>query len=392
MPTTKTAARAVRGPSADDRENWIAARTQGITATDVRDAAKGTSTDRRRIIAEKIGTRVTPDLAGNRYIDWGHEREPIILDWVARRFGIQPDGCIYAKADQPRYLATPDGYSIDEMTEEVLGVEVKTTKYDLWPFDDGGLGKDGPLALVTPAFAHGQEFRKDKGVRFWQTGYYDQMQWQMFVTGAKRWLFVFEQHDDDWETGPHPIAEPIAVWIAFDKRRVQQLVEVANSLLDEVDAARVGDLPADTGTIPDAIADDVHKVLEYRNAEAIAAEGKKAAWNAVQAYFKGKEGTTFESSEAKVTWGVKDVPAEPDVVVPDDADEKKVAALTRADDAVKKAQERIQRADAALTKAKAALATAEARQERARTPFLVPRVKREERLTITAVRGNKKEA
>lgn len=374
----------VRGPDAKDREAWVAARANGITATDVRDAAKGTSSDRRRIIAEKV-TGDTKDLAGNRFIDWGHEREPIIMDWVRRRFGVEPDGHLYAAGNDPRWLATPDGYSVDPMTGERVGAEVKTTKWDLWPFVEEQRGVQ-PRVLTA---AHATHFRDLPGApRFWSTGYYDQMQWQMYVTGAQWWLFVYEQHDDNWAPKPKPVGTPVVVRVKANLDRQRELLQVAKELAADVEKAKVAGLPDQLGTIPAEIADDVHKVLEYRNAQAVAEAGKKAAWSKVMKYLADKPEVQYESPEAKVTWSGTTTQLEPEVDIPDDAPPSKLKAITAARDAITRAQVRIQKANEAEQKARMALSSAEARYSKAVAAYTTPRSRVDLKLTITPVRKN----
>lgn len=188
----------------DDEQKWQEARRPLATATQVRDWATGQPSERSRILVEKI-TGAREDLAAVKYIEWGKFREPFLQDWVRQKYDIDPvERDLYISTEYPRFGCTPDGYS------DAFGIislsELKTTKHDLRP----GTGK------------------------FLESGYEDQIQWEMLVTGAERVLFVWEQHDDVWEPWPTPYP-PQAVWIERDQTRIDKLVEFAHEMLEAVD-------------------------------------------------------------------------------------------------------------------------------------------------------------
>ena len=186
-----------------DEAAWQEARRPVATATQVRDWAKGYPADRARIIIEKI-TGVRDDLSAVKYIEWGKFREPFLQDWVAQKYGIDPvENDLYISAEDPRWACTPDGYAAS--FGEIVLSELKTSKHNLNP----------------------------EGGHYLQTGYDDQMQWEMLVTGAAQCLFVWEQHNDVWEPWPTP-QPPQAVWIQRDDKRIQLLTRYADQLLDHV--------------------------------------------------------------------------------------------------------------------------------------------------------------
>lgn len=397
MTSTAITHRAIPGPSSSDRSAWLAARRGGITATEVRDCAKGNSTDRRRIIAEKVTGTDTPDLSGNRHVAYGHEREPFIANWIQRRFGIEPSTVVYAHPEDPRLLATADGYSIDPMTEENLVAEIKTSKHDLWPLMTQSPPKQGERVLTVhrEVYDHMRALGGKQVPHFWSTGYYDQMQWQMFVMGAERVLFVYEQHDDQWPS-PSPLGEPIACWIERNPKRISELIEVAKDLLSEVERARVSDLPQTLGTIPAEIADDVHQLLEYRNAEALAKTAKEAVWKRIGEFFKDKPATTHESDEAKVTWSPTKVEQQTTWADPEDggATAAQLARIAKAREAVAKAEASVKAREEQLTKAKAVVVAKQAALDAVLEPWrtVTPVVlKVSSPLTVTAKRTTTKE-
>jgi hypothetical protein len=184
-----------------DEEAWHEARRgPRVTATQVRDWAKGYPADRSRILIEKI-TGVREDLEAVKYIEWGKFREPFMQDWVLQKYGIEPvQNDLYISGEDERWACTPDGYS--SAFGHITLSELKTSKHNLHP-DNG---------------------------QYLTTGYDDQMQWEMLVTGADEVLFVWEQHNDDWNPWPEPFA-PQAVWIKRDPGRIEILKKHAEELL-----------------------------------------------------------------------------------------------------------------------------------------------------------------
>ena len=62
------------GASDTDREAWLAQRRTGITATEVRDIAKGGAVKRKELIGYKLHPE-TNTFTGNQYTEWGKKRE-----------------------------------------------------------------------------------------------------------------------------------------------------------------------------------------------------------------------------------------------------------------------------------------------------------------------------
>lgn len=221
------------GPASQTKE-WYGQRMEGITATEVRDLAKGYKSSRNKIAREKL-TGDRANLAGKPAVEYGKLREPLIAAWVQRRFGIPASDLLYVQDADPRYLATPDGVEVDEMLGEVFASEVKTSKHDLTP----GRMKDGVLVLTKGP--GGKWYLQDN--YFAKTGYYDQMQWQMYVMGASRTLFAWEQHDDDWSEWPTRAPrtlseEPGWCWVLRDDKRIAELKVIADEFLEEVKVLR----------------------------------------------------------------------------------------------------------------------------------------------------------
>lgn len=172
-----------------DREAWLYARQQGITATMV--AHGSTPAGFRDIVAQMENpTPIEP----NAMMDWGNEREPHIAQIVKERFGIMPNDWLIAKDDGLNrwQMATPDGLSLDHTTI----AEIKTT------------GK--PLDVIPIRYRR-------------------QIQWQLHVTGADRCLFAYELRLQGPE-GFVPGFDVVTQWVERDERQIVELIATAQQL------------------------------------------------------------------------------------------------------------------------------------------------------------------
>ena len=172
-----------------DRELWLFARS-GVTATMVAKAATRSGFD------EVVASLDNPQsFEPNEFMRWGIEREPIIALQVKDRFGIMPNDWLIAKdTDANRWqMATPDGLS----TDHKWIAEIKTT---------------------------GKSF--DRGVPL---NYMRQIQWQLWVTGAERAIFLCVER----LSGPDGFVPGLDVtcqWVDRDEKMMKQLVTVAERL------------------------------------------------------------------------------------------------------------------------------------------------------------------
>jgi len=237
--------------TSDDRPAWLAARRGGVSATDV--AALGGKSPSRaameRIAADKRAE--LKEWSGNRYTRHGNEREPLILDWVARKsavggFGsgaLVPSHDLFAHPDDSRYLATPDGRSEDWDYGCEL-VEVKTTLKDF---------------ASVPA------------------DYLRQVYWQQFVMGAERTLFVWEVHENFVPT----TMEPSWRWIPRDQAAIDELRAKADILLDFM----AGKFP-----VPDPVADElITRYLLQKDVVTSATDALKAIEDEVRAWIGDRD-------------------------------------------------------------------------------------------------------
>lgn len=253
--------------SSEDREAWLEARRSGITATEVSKLANGRISDRRAIKEQKITGKYV-DLTGNKFIDWGNARESVIAEWIERKFDIKPNSNAFAKSDNVRHIATPDGISSTFEDDRTIA-EIKTTMKDLTP----------------------------GSVEFQQSGYFDQMQWQMHVMAATRTLFVFERHDNSWNPQPTPY-EPEFFWIERDQVRIDQLINIADGFLAELD---------DTSETVSVDADDeltalTDRLLVLRQAEADAKQNRELVWKRIQEIVADRADFSESTSTANISW------------------------------------------------------------------------------------------
>lgn len=226
-----------------DRPAWLLNRAGGVTATEIRDLylrahGLGGKSD-EQIIREKLTfllatsqeeleAAAAGSTIGNKFIEWGKTREPIIAAQLQESFGMLPESRVFRSASNPRYLASPDGVrAVTGDDGDVLEVaEIKTSGVDIAP---------GEAA-----------YRKK--------GYAIQQQWVMGVLGAVRSLYAWEQHDGDWlpRGGRYEEPEPLdlfvpTAWVEFDADLFAELVVIADQFLERLDAAlaaaRAGEEP-----------------------------------------------------------------------------------------------------------------------------------------------------
>ncbi len=171
-----------------DHDEWVARREQGVTATMVRDGA--TEAGFRDLVASWS----LPRFEGNAYTEFGSWAEPQIMRYAHAEFGVLPSDWLIRSEADPRWLATPDGLTVDH----TVIAEAKTT------------GTDWTKVPVK---------------------YARQVQWQLMVTGAERCLFLWHlraQADDG--SFYLPWLEPKTRWIERDEDMIADLVKVAEKI------------------------------------------------------------------------------------------------------------------------------------------------------------------
>lgn len=256
------------GASDSDRDQWLAERRRGISATEIRDLMLGAITD-KQLADLKLGRR-KDSFSGNAYTAWGNEREPVIAEHLRTAFDIAPESRVFHAADDPRKLASPDGLGV-EFDGTLLASEIKTAgpKYDLRPGSDDFKAK----------------------------GYGDQALWVLRVTGAARALFAWECRLG--QPGAFECGELRTAWIERDEVRIAQLDARADQFLAVLDARALE--PFEEPTVDDVV--DTHAVnyLRFIELEKEAAAAKKAEYDAILEAVGEREDFRQEGLTARVT-------------------------------------------------------------------------------------------
>lgn len=282
-----------------NREAWLHARLNVVTATEAKTLYKGSAQDKAKVVREKVEGS---SFFGNQYTEWGKHREPFIAA-ATERYGLQLCGELIAAEANPRHAATPDQIGVDFDGEVRLG-EIKTSKHDM---------------------SFGSE-------KFEQAGYLFQMIWQGYCVGARWVLYTFEQHDDDWSRWAHrPMDQPErwnefgpkvirrdSVWIDLADPTIAvhlpKMIAAADRALERLDKrlAEVGEQIAPTFTDEQIKSLVIHATNEKRflAAETDAKTKKAQAHTASERIFTEAALTEAYSQEHdgfRFTWS----PAEP---------------------------------------------------------------------------------
>lgn len=175
-----------------DRDAWLEARNNGVTASDASSLAKESSLD--TVFKGKFYT----DFTGNAATNWGLDREPFMLEWA----GFPQNTLLLHSAEEKRFMATPDGFRMSEDGSSLVLAQVKTSSK--------------PLAEKTPI------------------GYYRQIQWEMFVTGATENWLIWEHHENFVPVN----IEPEVRIIKRDEDAINQIKTLAYLLLEKLDAGK----------------------------------------------------------------------------------------------------------------------------------------------------------
>lgn len=174
------------------RDDWLAARENGVTATMVAEAATPSG------FQQLVQSWDEPAFEGNGFTDFGSWAERFIIDHAHHEYGILPNDWLIA-GDDPHHLGTPDGLSLDH----TLIAEAKT-------------GGTLPKSVS----------RKHR----------DQCLWNLYVTGAERCLYLFQPRAVAYD-GSFFLAliEPITFWVDRDDERIRDLQLVAERVMEARD-------------------------------------------------------------------------------------------------------------------------------------------------------------
>lgn len=264
------------GASDRDREAWLAERRQGVTATEISKLylAQGGARQAlaRDLIEQKLGIREDP-FKGNAFTAWGVEREPVLAEVVRQRYAIEPESRVFHAADNPRFLASPDGLGVG-FDGAIEISELKTA------------GRD--MSIGSPAYE--------------RAGYRIQKTWGMRVTTARRCLYGWEERIEIAD-GVFAPGEQRFEWFQYDEALADELVAIGEWFLVELDAKRE-QLAAGTDSVIDEEL-DTHalNLLRFRKEEAEAKKAKERAWSELHRLLKERGGDFSQRSAlAQITY------------------------------------------------------------------------------------------
>lgn len=195
------------------REEWLEQRRHVITATEIAEIASSPAAAKRIREEKRTGRQA---FRGNRYTEWGQLEEKFIQKHIQENFDsdIFPNDDLWISDEDDRFAATPDmTYETRHGVKFVVEIKTVLSKND---WGDGAIPKR----------------------------YADQVQWQLFVTGAERCLFAWEAYEDD--NGMFFPSSPICTrWIERDEKRIGQLIDIADAWLAGEDGLRPAPLIQD---------------------------------------------------------------------------------------------------------------------------------------------------
>ena len=187
--------------SSEDRETWLAARREGVTATEAASLASGGTSTWSNLRADKAGAAAP--WTGNQFTEWGNAREADIATSMSSMYPhLKHNTYLVGSNDDPRFMCTPDMIGDDGKT--LCQIKTSLWKGDKWSFGD------------IPQ------------------RYIDQCQFEMFVTDTDVNLLAVEFYDE-LDTGgfvPHfPFEDPHIIAIERDDERIAELVAIAEQFL-----------------------------------------------------------------------------------------------------------------------------------------------------------------
>lgn len=238
-----------------DKFAWLEARRTVVTASEIGVIVRG-GAGRAALLAEKRSGEHR-DLSRVPAIRHGLAREPVIARWATARWPhLTVDERLVASDEHPRHAATCD------MTGPDSVAEIKT----------GG---------------------KPWGENAYVDRYFDQVLWQLHVTGKRYGWILYEQHDDGVPVG----FEPLVVAVPYDAERVAVLVAAADEFLAELD-----DPAVEAPEIDVELDELAAEYLDAKDAEAARTATKKARWADLQERLRERGSGTQETEFARVTW------------------------------------------------------------------------------------------
>lgn len=194
------------------REQWLAERGEGVTASEAWRIARGGLKARKTILTEKMNGST---FRGNKFTRAGSEREAALLDEAGDRlFHVEANRALWAAGSNDLHRATPDGIGYDEDALDPVVIEVKSHAHG-WESDTI------PIEHLA------------------------QMEWQMHVMGAAYGLYGFEVRDEDDQP-----PQDGATWIRVE--RDEEFIDYLVTSADRFIAWREDGCP-DVDDLPDTV-------------------------------------------------------------------------------------------------------------------------------------------
>ncbi len=205
---------------------WLDCRKSHITATEVAHLWSGkTSFESLRNL--KLGITPPPDLSRVKSIQEGKLFEPMIRNYLVSNFkkllcplsGVMDTPCIES-VEEPYFMASLDGIS-ECIRNEYIPVEIKNTYSQSAEDSYDDVCMKGPNGKVGTG-----------------NGYYGQIQWQIFITGASKAIFCTHKSEDGINFCP--------------KNFRTMIVKRDNSVIEELKTIAYGFKSfMETGVLPD---------------------------------------------------------------------------------------------------------------------------------------------
>lgn len=194
----------------NSKSEWIDARKHYVSATEVAKLAQGGEKVWVELREQKAGTRPTPDLSHIPAMWHGTTREPVIAQWVADKASehkLAHSDALFVR--DGKYAATPDMISSDrKAVGEIKTIaETRLASLKRWPM---------PI-------------------------YYDQIQWQLFVTGAEVCVFAWEPYVREGDKLIPWAPDRGMKTIMRDEKRIGELKDIADVFLAGENGVDIGD-------------------------------------------------------------------------------------------------------------------------------------------------------
>lgn len=174
-----------------NKDVWLDARMSGVTASDVANFVKDAN------VSSLVYKKLNNTFKGNKWTDWGLEREEPILEMLA----YAPNKSLFRSIEESRFMATPDG----------------------WKYIDGKLRLCQVKTTSKPWSAIPENYIR-------------QCQWEMFIMGADENLLAWEEHKDFIPVN----LEPMQKVIYRDDKEIERLISIGYEFLEELDKQKEG--------------------------------------------------------------------------------------------------------------------------------------------------------